>query len=91
MPGAPETKFSNGMYFKTNFAQELNSGDIKLDCTYFLNVLGDTCYEFCCRAGLKFHGLSGLPGGTTELRERTSGTLKCLFPGLKPKTMSHEP
>ena len=31
--------------------------------------------------GLKINRFSGLPGGTPEFRQRTSGTLKCLFPG----------
>ena len=32
-------------------------------------------------AGLKFHGFSGLPVVTPELRERTSGVVKCFFLG----------
>ena len=35
-------------------------------------------------AGLKFHGFSGLPGGTPELREGTSGTLKSFSPDQEP-------
>ena len=31
--------------------------------------------------GLKINRFSGLPGGTPEFRQRTSGTLKCFFPG----------
>ena len=31
--------------------------------------------------GLKIDGFSGVPGGTPELRERTSRVLESLFPG----------
>ena len=31
--------------------------------------------------GLKINRFSELPGGTPEFRTRTSGTLKCFFPG----------
>ena len=77
---------------KPNFLQELISGKIKLYFLCILVSLGPLFMTFgAMGAGLNFHGFSGLPGGKPEFRERTSGRVDSLFPGLKPRTTSNEP
>ena len=57
---------------------------------FYCGVLGDTVTTVVAMgAGLKFYGLSGLPGVTTELGEWISAVVSVLF--LGPSTiMKHD-
>ena len=67
---------------KINFRRDWISYDSRVDFSWYWVALGLIFMVFVgLEAGSKIDDFSGFPGGTPELRERTSRVLKCLFWG----------
>ena len=81
-PGLQKQAFGMEGIAKINFRRNSISYDSRVEFSWFWVALGAIFMAFVAlETGLKIDRFSGLPGGTPEFRQRTSGKVTGRSPG----------